>query len=119
MALSPELLGLVGCAKNAAVKAYLRPHKAPRLAAAADRILPRTDTPGAADVGVPAFIDRLYGEFMTPAEQQLLTGGLQAIEAAAKSAHGSGFSTLSAAQQDAVLREVATEQQAGIQARSA
>jgi tRNA-dihydrouridine synthase B len=33
-------------------------------AAIADRILPRTSTPGARGVGVPAFIDRLYGEFI-------------------------------------------------------
>jgi gluconate 2-dehydrogenase gamma chain len=62
-------------------------------------------------VGVAAFIDRLYGDFMTPAEQQLLTQGLQEIETAAKTAHGSGFSTLSATQQDAVLRTIATAQQ--------
>ena len=45
---------------------------------------------------MPAFIDRLYGEFMTPAEQQLLTQGLAEIEAAAKSAHGAAFATLTA-----------------------
>jgi hypothetical protein len=75
--------------------------------AVADRILPRTDTPGAADVGVPAFIDRLYGEFMTPAERQMLTEGLEAVDAAAKSAHGGGFSTLTADRQDALLRTIA------------
>lgn len=75
--------------------------------AIADRILPRTDTPGAADVGVPAFIDRLYGEFMTPAERQMLTDGLTAVDAAATSAHGSGFSTLTADRQDALLRTIA------------
>jgi gluconate 2-dehydrogenase gamma chain len=75
--------------------------------AVADRILPRTDTPGAADVGVPAFIERLYGEFMTPAERQMLTDGLTAVDAAARSAHGSGFSTLTADRQDALLRTIA------------
>ena len=63
----------------------LTPAHAAIAGAVADRILPRTDTPGAADVGVPAFIDRLYGEFMTPAERQLLTDGLTAVDAAAKS----------------------------------
>ena len=109
--LSPGWLGMVGGAQNAAEKTYLATAQAATLAAAADRILPRTDTPGAADVGVAAFIDRLYGEFMTPAEQQLLTRGLQEIDAAAKTAHGSVFSTLSTTQQDAVLRAVATAQQ--------
>ena len=75
--------------------------------AVADRILPRTDTPGAADVGVPAFIDRLYGDFMTPVERQMLTDGLDAVDAAAKSAHGGAFTTLSADRQDALLRTIA------------
>jgi gluconate 2-dehydrogenase gamma chain len=75
--------------------------------AIADRILPRTDTPGAADVGVPAFIDRLYGDFMSPAERQMLTDGLSAVDAAARSAHGSGFSALTPDQQDALLRTIA------------
>jgi gluconate 2-dehydrogenase gamma chain len=79
--------------------------------AVADRILPRTDTPGAADVGVPAFIDRLYGEFMTPAERQMLTDGLDAVDGAARSAHGSGFSTLTADRQDALLRAIASAEE--------
>jgi hypothetical protein len=110
-ALSPEWLGMVGRAQSAAAKTYLAAAQGATLAAAVDRIIPRTDTPGAADVGVAAFIDRLYGDFMTPAEQQLLTQGLQEIETAATTAHGSGFSTLSVTQQDAVLRTIATAQQ--------
>ena len=111
VALSPEWLGMVGRAQSAAANTYLAAAQGATLAAAVDRIIPRTDTPGAADVGVAAFIDRLYGDFMTPAEQQLLTQGLQEIETAAKTTHGSGFSTLSATQQDAVLRTIATAQQ--------
>jgi len=85
----------------------LTPAHAAIAGAIADRILPRTDTPGAADVGVPAFIDRLYGEFMTAAERQMLTDGLNAVDAAAASAHGSGFSTLTADRQDVLLRTIA------------
>jgi gluconate 2-dehydrogenase gamma chain len=77
----------------------------------AERILPRTDTPGAADVGVPAFIDRLYGEFMTPAERQMLTDGLNAVDDEARSVHGSGFSTLAADRQDALLRTIASAEE--------
>ena len=76
VALSPEWLGMVGRAQSAAAKTYLAAAQGATLAAAVDRIIPRTDTPGAADVGVAAFIDRLYGDFMTPAEQQLLTAGI-------------------------------------------
>jgi hypothetical protein len=111
VAVAPAWLGMVGRAQAPAAKTYLAPALAATLAAAAERILPRTDTPGAADVGVPAFIDRLYGEFMTPAEQQFLTQGLQEIDAAAKSSNGAAFSTLTAQQQDAVLRTIAIAQQ--------
>jgi gluconate 2-dehydrogenase gamma chain len=75
--------------------------------AIADRIIPRTDTPGAADVGVPAFIDLLFGQFMTDAERTMLTDGLQRVEAAAQSAHKSSFGSLAADRQDAVLRSIA------------
>jgi gluconate 2-dehydrogenase gamma chain len=75
--------------------------------AVADRILPRTDTPGAADVGVPAFIDLLYGEFMTADERKMLTDGLNEVDAAAKAAHGGAFTTLTPERQDIVLRGIA------------
>ena len=55
-------------------RTYLTAAQGAIVSAAAERILPRTDTPGAIDVGVPAFIDRFYGEFMSPAEQKLLIG---------------------------------------------
>jgi gluconate 2-dehydrogenase gamma chain len=94
-------------ARPAAPGRRLTPAHAALAGAVADRILPRTDTPGAADVGVPAFIDLLYGEFMSPAERQMLTDGLNAVDAAARAAHGSGFTTLTADRQDALLRTIA------------
>lgn len=111
VALSPGWLALVGRAQTPAGKSYLSQAWAATVGAVADRILPRTDTPGAADVGVPKFIDLLYGEAMTPAEQQLLTAGLDEIEAAATAAHGAPFAKLTTAAQDGVLRTVATGQQ--------
>ena len=86
----------------------LSPAHAAIAGAVADRIIPRTDTPGAADVGVPAFIDLLYGEFMTAAERQILTDGLNQVEAAGKAAYGgASFSTLAPDRQDAVLTTIA------------
>ena len=106
--LAPEWLMAVDQAvRPAAPTARLTPAHAAIAGAVADRIIPRTDTPGAADVGVPAFIGLLYGEFMTPAERQILTDGLGAADAAAKAAHGAGFTTLTADRQDALLRTIA------------
>ena len=73
----------------------------------ADAIIPRTDTPGATDVGVPAFIDRLYGEFMTDAERRLLIDGLAEVEKSAMSTGGRAFARLAAERQDAVLLAIA------------
>ena len=111
VALSPALVTFVAGAQTAATKTYFTSAQAAIAGAAAERILPRTDTPGAADVGVPAFLDRFYGEFMTDDERRLFVAGLDAIEAAAKAAHSGPFAGLTSAQQDAVLRAVATAQQ--------
>jgi gluconate 2-dehydrogenase gamma chain len=104
---SSEWLTAAEQARPAAPASHLTPAHRAIAGAVADRILPRTDTPGAADVGVPAFIDLLYGDFMTPAERQMLTEGLNAVDAAARSAHGAAFSTLTTDRQDALLRTIA------------
>jgi len=111
VALAPEWLEFAVRAQTPAAKTYLTSVQGSVLSAAAERILPRTDTPGAIDVGVPAFIDRFYGEFLNAADRQLLAGALDELESTAKTAHGRSFATLPAAQQDAVMRSVAATQQ--------
>lgn len=80
--------------------------------AIAERILPRTDTPGARDVGVPQFIDVMFGGYLTPADKKTWTEGLADVEARALRSHRQSFSRLSEAQQDALLKTIATESQA-------
>jgi hypothetical protein len=111
---SAEWLSIVDGARPAALAqgARLAPAHAAIAGAVADRILPRTDTPGAADVGVPAFIDLLYAEFMTPAEQQTLTSGLDTVEKTAQSTRAASFVTLPADRQDEVLRSIAKAEEA-------
>lgn len=58
------------------------------VAAMADAILPRTDTPGALDVGVPAFIEFITAEWMTEAERTEFRAGLAALEAHASAGYG-------------------------------
>ncbi len=106
--LAPHWLTLADSARPLAQARYLAPPQLAIAGAVADRIIPRTDSPGAADVGVPAFIDLLYGEFMTEAERQLLTKGLGGVETAAKTAHRASFPTLAVEQQDVLLREIAS-----------
>ena len=59
--------------------------------AIADMILPRTDTPSATDVGVPAFVDVIVTENYGDAERATFLAGLDAIDAQAKSAGGAAF----------------------------
>lgn len=79
--------------------------------AVAERIIPKTDTPGARDVGVPAFIDLMYGAYMTAEEKRVFTAGLAEVEAASSAAAKKAFPQLDGAQQDAVLRRIAEASQ--------
>jgi hypothetical protein len=82
---------------------YLNAKQFATAGAIAERILPQTDTPGARDVGVPAFVDLMYGKYMTDEEQRVFAAGLAEIESAA----GGDFSRLTAARQDEVLMKMA------------
>ena len=108
---SAEWLPILDGARPAAQAQAFTAAERTLVTAIAERILPRTDTPGATDVGVPAFIDLLYGQFMTDAERKMLSGGLEGVEAAAKSAHNAAFGTLTAERQDAVLRAIAVAEE--------
>ena len=77
------------------------------IAAAAERILPRTDTPGAIDVGVPDFVAVMYGSYLEDAEKARLVRGLSQLDSLSATAHQRGFAKLEAGQQDAVLRQLA------------
>jgi len=66
----------------------LDPHQLETIATIGDIILPRTDTPGARDVGVPAFIDLLMTEWYDDTERAQFLTGLAAIDADAAGAGG-------------------------------
>jgi hypothetical protein len=51
--------------------------------ALADAIIPRTDTPGATDVGVHRFVDVVYAEYLTDEERTRAVGALDALDARA------------------------------------
>ena len=51
------------------------------VAAVADLIFPRTETPSATDLGVPAFVDLLADEWMDAAELASLRDGLVSLDA--------------------------------------
>ena len=54
---------------------------------AAERIIPRTDTPGATDAGVADFIDVMLADWYGAAERDRFTTGLSELDARARAMH--------------------------------
>jgi hypothetical protein len=79
------------------------------LSAAADRIMPATDTPGAIAAGVPQWIDKALFDWSPPADAARLKAGLAAIESEARAKFGAGFASLPADKQTAVLTALLTQ----------
>lgn len=73
------------------------------VAALADAILPRTDTPSATDVGVPAFIDVIVADYYSDAERAEFNTGIAAIEELAMTMAGAPFATLTGDRLTAVM----------------
>jgi hypothetical protein len=78
----------------------LRDDERALISAIADGIIPRTDTPGALEVGAVGFVEVIVAEWMTEAELVEFRGGLAAIERHAVTAHGRGWPALSPAQRE-------------------
>lgn len=74
-----------------------------------DRIIPPTDTPGARDVGVPAFIDMLLAEWADADERERFLAGLAAIDAESRQGHGVSFREATTEQQDELLTRLDAE----------
>src|SRR5437879_5187327 len=55
-------------------------HQNATVAAIAEMILPRTDTPGATDVGVSAFIDLILTEWYDEEERTIFLNGLADVD---------------------------------------
>jgi hypothetical protein len=65
------------------------------IGAIADAILPRTDSPSATDVGVPAFVDVIVSENYPDADRDAFVAGLDGLTTALRGPSGAGFGDLS------------------------
>lgn len=116
---APAVLGVLsGCSakKEEATwqPVFLSKEQGAVVAAVAEIIIPRTDTPGAQDAGVPAFIDVMLKDAYEDEDRQRYVSGLKAFDDAARTAHGKGFVELPKSQQTELVRKfhdeaVATE----------
>jgi len=69
-------------------------------------MIPRTDTPGAAEVGVPAFIDTMLKDAYAADDQKRFLSGLAAFEELSTREHESPFLKLEPAQRAALVQSV-------------
>ena len=90
----------------APVGGMLSPDQQQIITVLAEMIIPATDTPGAVDAGVPAFIQQIVVDWYTPAERQIFLDGLAALEATAKKRWSQSFVDLPAEAQARLLSEM-------------
>lgn len=76
----------------------------------AETIIPKTDTPGALDAGVPDWLELIVQDCLEPADQKVITEGLVEIEKRAKETHQKGYAELTTPERIALL--TAMEQEA-------
>lgn len=69
-------------------------------------IIPKTDTPGAKETGVPGFIDQMLKEVYSKEDQDSYLAGLKAFDEQAKKEYGDPFIELSAEDQAAFVKKV-------------
>lgn len=82
---------------------YFSAEQAALLTHMTETLLPRTKTPGAIDVGVPAFMERMVKDTYEPEDQELFAAGLADVEARAQKAHSKPFAACKVKQQANIL----------------
>ena len=91
--------------------AILNPHQDATVKAMADMIIPRTDTPGASDVGVNDFIDLILTEWYNASERAQFLNGLAAVDSRTTALFGKAFVDCSPDQKSEMLIELGAKMQ--------
>lgn len=107
---APAVLGLLnGCSPKPEgaswQPSFFTKEQGALVADVAEIIIPKTNTPGAKEVGVPAFIDTMLKDVYTQEDRDRYLKGLQEFDAAARAAHGKGFVELKKDQQTELVKK--------------
>lgn len=110
---APAIMGVLkGCTARPGIDwkpEFLNEDQASIITEVSEIIIPRTDTPGAKDVGVPSFIDQMLKEVYSKEDQERFTSGLTAFNEEAKKEHGEDFADLDEEDQAAFVKKVHDE----------
>ena len=105
---APAIVGILnGCTakQDAGWKpVFLTDEQGALVAEVAEIMIPRTDTPGAKDVGIPSFIDLILKDAYPEEDWERFIAGLTQFDAQAHEQYGRGFMRLDPAQQSALVR---------------
>jgi len=109
----PDRLLAIGRTVHQRVRAgtlsALNPHQNETVATIAELIIPKTDTAGAREAGVPAFIDVMVADWGDDDQRKMFTAGLANMDERARGMFGRDFIGCSAAQQTQILTDLDAE----------
>jgi len=107
---APAIAGILkGCTARPTLDwqpVFLKEEQASVVSTVAEIIIPRTDTPGAKDAGVPAFIDQMLKEVYSEEDQKFFIDGLNAFNEEAKKEYGEVFADLDEEDQTAFVKKI-------------
>ena len=81
----------------------LNSHQSATVTSIANLIIPRTETPGAADIGVNRFVDVILTEWYSDEERNRFLNGLADVDARTQASFGKKFIECSAVQQSEIM----------------
>ncbi len=104
---APAIVGILkGCKAKPTLDwkpSFLTDEQGVLVSQVSEIIIPKTDTPGAKDAGVPGFIDQLLNEVYSKEDQDSFLAALKEFDDAAKKDQGDPFIELSAEKQTAFV----------------
>jgi hypothetical protein len=103
VALPQSVFARIGEAYQESDLTFFRPAQREQVAMLAEAIIPKTDTPGAIDAGVPGWIEVIVKDCLEPVDQKIITEGLAAIMMRCAKDHGKSLDQLSPEEQVAFL----------------
>ena len=107
---APAIMGILkGCAAKPTIDwtpVFLSSDQGVLVSQVAEIIIPKTDTPGAKDVGVPGFIDQILKECYSKEDQDKFLAELKTFDDDAKKEYGDPFIELDVEQQAAFVKKV-------------
>jgi gluconate 2-dehydrogenase gamma chain len=107
---APAILGLMsGCSPKQSAAgwkpAFLTEDQGAIVTEVAEMIIPRTDTPGAKDVGIPEFIDTMLKDVYEKEDQQRYINGIDALEKASEAQFRKAFMKLDSPQRTQLVKQ--------------